>query len=219
MNKKNKIIVLVSGVLVILLMVVGISFAVFSFNQPGQMNQQLVLGDIWMKYTETNGIALTGVMPGDDYNENNYFEFTISGINTHTIEDIWYDVVLTHGELPDGKVEANRVDDEYLLFKLVEVNNNTETVIFTDKSYSDLTEKRVHVATIPKNTTTEYNKIYRIYMTLSENLTVGNTEDSVMTMDEFENIFASVKVNVTGDFNEKQLTYEDIYNVTDASCF
>ena len=35
----------------------------------------------------------------------------------------------------------------------------------------------------------------------------------------WKSIFASIKVNVSGDFNEKELAYEDKYNVTDESCF
>ena len=37
--------------------------------------------------------------------------------------------------------------------------------------------------------------------------------------EEWKSIFASIKVNVSGDFNEKELAYEDKYNVTDESCF
>ena len=202
MKDKNKIIVLISGVLVILLMVVGISFAIFRFGEEST-NQELVLGDIWMKYTESNGIQLENALPGDEYT--NYFEFTITGTNTYTKKDIYYDISLTHGDIPAGKEESNRVEDKYLKFKLTEVNGDTETEIFTDKTYDDLTNKRVHVDTISKSTST-YSKTYRLYMVISEELTYGNSSDAILTTEEFSSIFGSVKVNVTGDFIEKEIS-------------
>lgn len=40
-------------------------------------------------------------------------------------------------------------------------------------------------------------------MVVRDELIIGNTEDAVYTTDEWANAFASIKVNVTGDFNEK----------------
>jgi len=42
-------------------------------------------------------------------------------------------------------------------------------------------------------------------MTLSSELAIGNTEDANMSIEDFNNAFASVKVNVTGDFTEKEM--------------
>ena len=200
MKDKKRLIILSSIILGVLVLTLGITYAAFTYNKTGETSK-LVLGDIWMKYTEKEGISLQNAMPGDDYSD--YFEFTITGTNTYEKNDIWYDVILSNGSVPDGKLEANRIDSKYLKFRLVEVNGEEETVIFTDRNYDDLNNRRVYVSTIPKNTIGEYNKTYRMYMTLSENLAIGNTEDSVMTMEDFENVFASVKVSVTGDFNEK----------------
>ena len=209
MKDKKKLIIITIITMVVMIATIGITFAMFMYRETGETSK-LVLGDIWMKYTEKEGILLQNAMPGDPYSD--YFEFTITGTNTYEKKDIWYDVILSNGSVPDGKLEENRIDSKYLKFRLVEVNGEEENVIFTDRNYDDLNNRRVYVSTIPKNTTGEYNKTYRMYMTLSENLAIGNTEDSVMTMEDFENVFASVKVSVTGDFNEK-LIY------TDASCF
>ncbi|MBQ8472950.1 MAG: hypothetical protein IJ501_05550 [Bacilli bacterium] len=202
MNKKTKTLILSIVVTLVLLLTFTITYAAFSYMQTGTNNQQLVLGDIYMHYQEVNAIGIEGALPGDDYSE--YFEFKISGKNTYKQKDIYYDVVLSKGEVPDGKTETNRIPDEYLKFKLVEVSDdNSETIIFTDKTYNDLTNKRIWVETIPKNTTNEYKKTYRLYMVISENLIIGNTEDAVMTTEDFQKVFASIKVNVTGDFNKK----------------
>ena len=55
-------------------------------------------------------------------------------------------------------------------------------------------------------------------MLISNDTIIGNVSQDYTT-EEWNDVFASIKVNVTGDFNEKELAYEDIHNVTDASCF
>ena len=146
-----------------------------------------------------------------------YFEFTISGKNTYSKKNIWYEVVLNHGDTPENR--NTRIKDKFLKFKLTEVNeDNSETEIFSGKSYDTLENKRIHVETIPKNTMNKINKTYRLYMWIDENVVIGNVDEDYTT-DEWNDVFASVKVNVSGDFFEKEVAYEDIYDVTDASCF
>ncbi|MBQ8472203.1 MAG: leucine-rich repeat domain-containing protein [Bacilli bacterium] len=305
MNKKTKTLILSIVVTLILLLTFTVTYAAFVYRQTGEDNHQLVLGDIYMHYTETNsGIDIDNMMPinindyttykvnpvmatqevGDNelsscvatytgwnyqfdegstaetfcrgtgtydggytfqddlddgiYNENQiqelvslniivqklenleYFEFTISGKNTYKQKDIWYDVVLNHGDVPEGKLEENRINDESLRFALLEVNGENQKNIFYNRSYSSLENKRVHVEIIPKNTTEEINKTYRLYMWIDDSVVIGNMNEDY-TMEEWKDVFASIKVNVTGDFNEKelQLEYEHKYNVTDESCF
>ena len=156
MKEKKKLIIITAIVLVVMLATIGITFAMFMYRETGETSK-LVLGDIWMKYTEIEGISLQNALPGDPYSD--YFEFTITGTNTYKEKDIWYDVILSNGEVPEGKEETNRIDSRYLKFKLVEVISETEEkVLFEDKTYNDLNNRRVYVSTIPKNTTNEYNK-------------------------------------------------------------
>ena len=214
MKKRNKTLIISIVLATLLIMILGITYASLNYTQTST-NQQLVLGDIWMKYTEFNGISLENSMPGDDYT--NYFEFTIDGKNTYAKKDIWYDIKLVKGDVPEGKTEDNRVEDKYLKFKLVEVNGEEETEIFKDQTYNNLTNQRIHVETISKNIN-NYSKTYRLYMVISEKLVIGNVEGAIST-EEFANLFGSIKVNVTGDFNEKEITYEDRYGVLEESCF
>lgn len=203
--KKNKTVILAAFIAILLIVVVGVAYASFTYSNMSS-NSQLVVGDIYMHYKESNAINLSGIMPGGEYNigdADSYFEFTISGKNTYTKEDIWYDIVLSHGDVPDGKEESNRIIDKYLKFRLVEVTDGIETELLRDETYDDLTSERIYVAQIPKDTTTEINKTYRLYMVVRDELIIGNTEDAVYTTDEWANAFASIKVNVTGDFDEK----------------
>ena len=144
-----------------------------------------------------------------------YFEFTVDGKNTTTNKNIWYEVVLSKGDNLEGKT---RIKDNLLKFRLTETKDNKENIVVNNMSYSDLTRKRIWVDTINKNTTSEVVHTYRLYMWISNDTVIGNVKQDY-TMEEWKDIFASIKVNVSGDFNEKELAYEDKYNVTDASCF
>ena len=139
-----------------------------------------------------------------------YFEFTVDGKNTTTDKDIWYEVVLSKGDDLDGKT---RIKDNLLKFTLTETKDNKETTVVGNKSYSDLTSKRIWVDTINKNTTSEVVHTYRLYMWISNNTVIGNVNQDY-TMEEWKSIFASIKVGVSGDFNEKYMPVE-----VETSCF
>ncbi len=207
MNQK-RIIFLSSLIVAILVLSLGVTFAVFNFNKTST-NSKLVVGDIYMHYNETNQITIDNVMPSSTYDSTNYFEFTIDGKNTTTNKDIWYEIVLSYGD--NHPTRTTRIKDNLLKFTLVEIKDDVETVVVDSKSYQDLTSRRIWVDTINKNTTADVVHTYRLYMWISNDTKIGNV-DQDYTMEEWNDVFASIKVNVTGDFNEK-----NIY--TDESCF
>jgi len=145
-----------------------------------------------------------------------YFEFTIDGKNTYTKKDIWYEIVLNHGA--EHETRSTRIRDDLLRFTLVEIEDGNNTVLFNDRKYSDLTNKKIYVDTILANTNEEVNRTYRLYMWISKDTVIGNVNEDY-SIDEWNDVFASIKVNVTGDFIEKELTYEDMYDITDERCF
>ena len=204
MKNKKKIILLI--LIIALVGILGITYAIFDHRQTGTTNEQLIAGDIYMHYLENNTLIIQNAMPRSSYDSNVYFEFSVDGKNTTTNHDIIYDIQLIRGDVPQGKQEANRLDDKDIRFRLVSVSNNVETEIFTNRGYVDLTEaERIHTETIPRNTASEISHVYRLYMWIDNGVIVGNTARSMYTMSEWTNIFASVKVNVTGDFASKEL--------------
>ena len=288
---KNKKIIITLSIIAILVLTIGITYSIFTTSKTSK-NSNLVVGDIYMHYNETNQIQMEGAMPTNPYIVNPimttqeyteggtnelskcvdslvayhtpeeqglslckgnsldngitlqqgyeqgilvrhltdtfmqeniltinssipYFEFTVDGKNTTTNKDIWYEVVLSKGDNIDGKT---RIKDNLLKFRLTETKDNKETIVVNNKSYSDLTSKRIWVDTINKNTINEVAHTYKLYMWISNDTVIGNVNQDY-TMEEWKSIFASIKVGVSGDFNEKELAYEDKYNVTDESCF
>ena len=192
--KRKKVLIIGVVITVILLFTVGITYAAFNYNRTGTNNSQLVAGDIYMHFQETNQLTIENAMPysvsysykhnsnmteeevnacvtyfetSDEFGpgfieyliangesietfcdgtgtaggftfqqgldedffleehltyfeENNiiklsfpdlpYFEFTIDGKNTYTEEDIWYEIVLSHGDSHATRTERIRDD-------------------------------------------------------------------------------------------------------------
>jgi len=201
MNKKVIIAVLIG---ILLIGVVGISFAAYTYNRSGTTNNKQLVGDIYMHYNESNTLTLENAMPSSSYIANKYFEFTIDGKNTTTNKDIWYDITLSHGAVPNNKAETNRIADRFLRFRLVEVISGSETEIFNNWKYSDITNKRVLVATIPRNTSSQVTHTYRLYMWIGSDVTIsGGEAEGDYSLSEWNNLFASVIINASGDFTEK----------------
>ena len=208
MNQKNKIIFLSSVIIGVLTLTLGVTFAIFNFNKTST-NSKLVVGDIYMHYNEdSQGISLLNAIPSLEYDNNSYFEFTVDGKNTYQDKPIYYEIDLTLGDDIEDKI---RIDSNLLTFRLTEFKNDVEEEIFHNRSYSDLTNKRIHVDTI-SSTDGTVNRKYRLYMKIGDYTKIGNTEDVDYTIEEWNKIYASVKVKVVGDFEEKTIE-------TPASCF
>ena len=281
---KNKKLIITLSIIAVLVLTIGITYSIFTSSKTSK-NSNLVVGDIYMHYNETNQIQMENAMPTNPYivnpimatqeytkggtnelskcvdafvnigaSENEalslckgntldgltlqqayehgdldamnltdtfikeniltinssipYFEFTVDGKNTTTNKDIWYEVVLSKGDNIDGKT---RIKDNLLRFRLTETKDNKETIVVNNKSYSNLTSKRIWVDTINKNTINEVVHTYKLYMWISNDTVIGNVNQDY-TMEEWKDIFASIKINVSGDFNEKALSVE-------TSCF
>ncbi len=201
---KNKRVGLMVAIFGILMLTFGLTYSFVSLSKVGKNNNILVAGDIYMHYNETNVLTLDNAVPRKDYDPNSYFEFTIDGKNEYTKKDIWYDITLTYGDVVDGK--KTRINDDLLKFRLVENRSGEEKVLFDNKSFQTINNKRIWVDKIEKDTREEIKITYKLYMWLGEETSVGNLETNDYKQDEWNNdVYASIKVNVSGDFVEKTL--------------
>ena len=118
-NKKNLILGLV---LVLLLLVVGVTYAFFTYESGTKSD--IVTGQIYMNYEETSTISLTGVFPETKAqalarnDENGVFEFTITGRNTSKYP-VYYEIDLLEGGVMTGKTEqSTRLLPEHVMIYL-----------------------------------------------------------------------------------------------------
>ena len=84
-NNSKQVLLSVLGVAILVVAVVGVSFAAFSYTDTGTKVNTITTGSITMSYSEdTNGINLTDALPMTDEQgialtgESNVFDFTIT---------------------------------------------------------------------------------------------------------------------------------------------
>lgn len=84
-NSSKQILISILGVAILIVAVVGISFAAFTYAGTGNTTNTITTGTITMSYTEpTNGINLTDALPITDTagkaltGNNNTFDFTVA---------------------------------------------------------------------------------------------------------------------------------------------
>lgn len=197
-KKNSKILLFTLIILFIIISVFYISYSIFSYFTDST-TKELVVGDIYMHYNEGGKeLSMTNIIPSDGSSLTDYFEFHISGKNTSS-KNIVYNVKIAKGNTITNKT---RIEDSLLKFRLVEVINNQENILFDNRSFSEINNTIVYTSMIEKNTNEEKYKTYRLYMWISNSLKVGNTSDAYYTVEEWNNLYASIKVNVNGDFNE-----------------
>ena len=123
MSKNRKSYLVIILVTVLLLVVIGISYAAFSYTGTGQKLNTITTGAISMEYVEsTNIISMNNALPTTDStgkklsNSGEYFDFTVkSSIAGNT--DINY-------EIAAKEENGNTFDGKNVKFYLTKVNSD-----------------------------------------------------------------------------------------------
>ena len=114
-NSSKQILLSVLGVAILVVAVVGISFAAFTYSRAGEKENTITTGTITMNYSEdTNGIKLENALPMTDTagkvlaDENQYFDFTVTSTmsGTATINYAVTAVKTADSTLPDTGVKV-----------------------------------------------------------------------------------------------------------------
>ena len=177
MNNKKQLILSIGLVLVLVLMIVGISYAAFQFAGSGSKVNSITTGAITMKYTEsTNVINMTGALPTTDatgkvrLTEGEYFDFTLEGTIQGT-ENINWEIAAE-----DVTTSSKKIDENYIklyLTSLDDNNNETEvmepTVYTTESSENTYTGRPTGMMSLAKgSTSTSFSTKYRLRMYVDE---------------------------------------------------
>ena len=136
-NSSKQILLSVLGVAILIVAVVGISFAAFSFSKEGTKANTITTGTITMSYTEpTNGINLTDALPITDEagkalkGDGKTFDFTVGATiaGDTNINYVISAVKDAASDLPDLGVKVY----------LTATTGETETAVFEPKLVSQL---------------------------------------------------------------------------------
>jgi len=207
MKKENKKLILsVLAVLVLMVVIIGIAFAVFNYTRTGLSNNQILVGKIWLHYTE-KGDTLTvyNVFPEtkDEATKrnDNVLEFTIDGRNDDLTKDIYYGIYLEPGTIDNTKTP---LDPNHVRVQLIETINGVPNTVVDGVTYPDFNKRLIYTNTVLHNTNEEVVRDYKLRLWVDENVLISDTDPNADYMtDEYTNSYVSVKISVKGDFEVK----------------
>ncbi len=212
MNKqKFKNILTIGTTFILLIAVIGISYAAFNYSGIGQKLNTITTGAITMNYTEsTNIISMSNALPTTDntgkkrLNSGEYFDFTIkSSIAGNT--DINY-------EIAAKEESGNTFSGKNIKFYLTKVNSDgTEEEVIPPKTYSEDTTSNVYtgrpadmmslfVGNLNQQGDTEIKYRLRLWV-----------DESYNPQDDNGGLIYKVKVNVYGQTSDTVAKVEDTY--------
>ena len=196
--------ILITGTLVTLLVLIGVSYAFFTYSRESAVKSEVVAGSIYMKYSDTNELSLGTRFPQtkEEGILSDYFEFNVTGLN-ESDQIAYYAINLVYGDDVEGRT---RFDDEDIVFYLTEVIDGEEEVLIDSVQYKNISDAKIWVETFDANMNSEEKHTYRLRMWLSESILISNTvEGADYTTSEFANRYASVKIKVVGNLQENDI--------------
>ena len=198
MDKKRQLLLSIGLVLILVLMIVGISYAAFKFIGLGNQPNTITTGAITMEYTEsTNTISMNNALPTTDatgkvrLTAGEYFDFNLSGTIKGS-ENINWEIAAE-----DVTTASKKIDGKYIklyLTSLDENNNEKEvmepTVYNTESTENTYTGRPTNMMSLAKGTTsTSFSTKYRLRMYVDE---------SYNPQGDGGNLAFSIKINAYG---------------------
>ncbi len=197
MKKKKELIISIAAVIVLVLAIVGVSFAAFNYSRTGEKVNTITSGAISMQYTETdNVIQIDKALPTTDatgtvrLKEGEYFDFSVSGTIQGTANINWEIAA------EDITTAERKIDGSNIKLYLTEVNDSQETEVMAPKVYSeeasanDYTGRSAGQMSLYATTTnTSFTKNYRLRMYVDENYN---------PQDDGGDLVFTIRINVYG---------------------
>ena len=141
MDKKKQLLLSIGLVLILVLMIVGISYAAFKFVGLGTKPNTITTGAITMEYTEsTNTISMTGALPTTDatgkvrLTAGEYFDFTIKS-NIQGNANINWEIAAEDITASSSK----KMDGKNIKLYLTKLTGDNEEEVMEPKVYSATT--------------------------------------------------------------------------------
>jgi len=138
-NSSKQILLSVLGVAILVVAVVGVSFAAFTFTGTGTKENTISTGTIAMTYSEdTNGIFITNALPTEDEagkvlnGDKQTFDFTVSSTISGS--------ATINYEIAAVKDKSSTIADSDVKLYLEKKTGSTHTSVMEPKAYSALTE-------------------------------------------------------------------------------
>ncbi len=174
MKKKEKI-VLVGLILLLVITIVGVSYAAFSYSKRGEKVNTITTGQIVMTYTETdNIIQIDGALPTTDktgtvqLKAGEYFDFNISSTIVGNV-NINY-------EISAKEVGESTIAGSNIKLYLTKLNGSEEEPLMTPETYHEEAEENTYtgrpageMSLYKGSMNSSENNNYRLRMYVDEN--------------------------------------------------
>ena len=214
-NKKKQIIITLIGIISLIVITVGVTYAFFNYAKEGTTDNTIQTGSITFLYTEVSGvgkgISLTEAYPVADSigkvqtGEGKVFDFKVTS-NISMNSSIGYQVTArkkSDSTLDESAVrmyltKVTGIDEEEVL--LDNYSNLTQT---TKVETSKYTEKTIYQGKVPANST-NYEQAFRLRMWIDENTDFSPNEDGTYpyngkTFTVTVNVYANAKIVTDSD--------------------
>ena len=202
-GRKKVLILSLLGLLSLMIITVGITYAVFTYTKLGTTDNTVTTGTLKFLYTENTGvktgIKLTNALPISDTQgkaldgDNNVFDFSIEATNTGT-EAIPYEVTLR-------KKSTSTLGEDYVKVYLTDRTETIEKEELEPTNFNKLTqtnidvgseiEKTIYNGTVNGGETT-YQKDFRLRMWIDE--TSNQTDINGKEFTVMVNVYSNAEV-------------------------
>ena len=193
--------VIVGLMLLLIIALIGVSYAAFSYSKQGTKVNTITTGSITMSYEETdNTISLNGALPTTDetgkvrLTEGEYFDFKVSSSITGNV-NINYEI-----SAKDVTTAERKIDGSNIKLYLTELVDGEEQELMTPEVYNEETSSNTYTGrpanemslyTSSMNSSEEHTYRLRMYVTEEYN-----------PQGDGGNLSFSVKINVYGKDGE-----------------
>ena len=165
--------------MVLVLAIVGVSFAAFNYSRTGSTVNTITTGAISMTYTETsNVINIDGALPTTDatgmvrLKEGEYFDFSISSTIQGTV-NINYEISAKDITVLEG--DEQKIDGSHIKLYLTKLNGSEEEALMSPKTYKEETSANDYtgrplgeMSLYQSNMTSSETNNYRLRMYVDE---------------------------------------------------
>ena len=221
MNKKKTLILSIIGLIGLVIVTVGITYAIFTYTKLGTTDNTITSGTLKFLYTENTGvkagIQLTNALPISDTQgkvldgDNNVFDFSIEATNTGT-EAIPYEVTLR-------KKDTSTLAEENVKVYLTDRTDATEKEELEPTNFNKLTQTNIDVGSEIEKTIysgsvdgniTDYKKDFRLRMWIDETSNQADINGKEFTA--MVNVYSNAKVISAAE--QELRSNVDIENIT-----
>ena len=205
-NNSKQAVLSIVGIAILVIAVVGVSFAFFSYSKTGTANNVITTGSITFAYNETNNISLTNQFPQstDEGKTNDAFNFNVTGNLPSTPSPVSYTVTAVAGDAVGSKTRMADSEIDVIVTSTGDgvVSGNYATGATAGNSTTGF---QIATGTIPADGTTHTHN-YAMTMWVNESVTVSDTDTDATYCasadectggrDVYSDMYYSLKVNV-----------------------